>query len=411
MSASSALIFVFALFIVNGFAGTVFPYFPKSSDEVLAQLNSTVLQDKCTGNKIKLAYAINSDRYPYIGDVEPTVYALMAGHGDVSRKVLVTCGWTARAFISTDVCLEFINQLCSGNVPDYHNTVYMIIPMVNQRMLEFVRALWPEFRGETPRSWDRIVAAVPPSYQRLLGEISDPQYYPKSSSSSQSANGNRLFNCFDGSYRMTRLDQNFPAGWMQRLATDSERNPFVRWQPTAEARRLEDIISINGRIPQSDPEARIINEFLSMRGQIWRWDVVIEVAQIGGVDAVLAPFESPVSMVDQDDSDIASALKASRLRAEHLAENYCPSSRCLGGVARVARAKEMAFRSGTLADQAIYTGAAMALILQIGPQPTQAGDGSGPADCLKTYAPAYQDDASALVKKWTDLLIRATRKV
>lgn len=407
------------MFVSTAFAGSVFPYFPESNAKLEAFLNSSSLTSQCASQKISLELTQLRDNWKYFGTEEPKVDLLIAKGKNVNmdsspRVVLIVCGFRARHFIATDVCINFIKSLCAGDVSESSSTVYMIAPMVNKRMRDFVMRLWPEFRGENPRPWGEVTDAVSDRNYRVLGEVTKGGVFAAQNYNPSDANA---FKCFDGSYHLTLLDQNFPVGWMERLSTGAGGNVYTFHTDTEMEIRTYDSVSINGQIAASDPESRMFKSLLS--NQHLRISLLIEVTQ-EAMSGVLSPYESPMLANVAGASDaIKKALQQSEARAASLAAKHCPTHSCLGGVANVARMSTMNYRSGTIGDLGIKTGAVdAALIIQIGHiqmgnqiselQDYSQGHARAIRDCLGPYTPHYQSTATKMIDDWTDLLKRAT---
>jgi len=367
----------------------------------MTHLNSSSLAYDCRQNNIDIKVSALQDVFPYVGEREPVVdiATLEPSVRKPTRTVLIVCGMRARHFLSTDICVRFIEQVCAGEVSGAHTTRYIVAPMVDRRVRDLMIDLWPEMRAESPRPWQEIYLQVPDTYRRVVSEII----------SGAADRPEQPYQCFDGSYHLTLLDQNFPSGWIERLSGFEAQLNYV---PTAVEDATLDRLSGNGQLRLSDPETRILMSHIS----VLKVDTVIEVTH-GPVSAVIAPYESPILYAT---AEAAPALDRSAAHAKDLAKNHCPVERCVGGTGNVISSGVMPQRSGTIGDSAIKMGLIdEALVIQVGhismeDQVAALGAQRGAQekvmrDCMGSFVPRFSDVADDMIEKWSDLLGAATR--
>jgi hypothetical protein len=405
-------VFLVVLMVIASSTSTssLFPYFPRSSNRIIDHLNSTSLAQQCRQQKIDVSVMMFRDRFYHIGEREPLLHAVAltpTTQYKSTRTVMIVCGMRARHFMSTDVCVRFVEKLCAGEVDGVHLTNFIVVPMVNRRVRDLMIDLWPEMRGESPRPWQDIYFSVPDMYRRIVSEIISGAQYRQV---------HQHYQCFDGSYHLTLLDQNYPAGWMQRLSDFESQLAYV---PTPLEEATSERISGNGQVSLSDPETRILINHVSEL----KVDMLIELTQ-GPVAAVLAPFESPIlsSAAAANSPEINSAIQKSLSHAESLAKNNCPSKPCVSGIGNIVSAGgSLPQRSGTIGDASIKLGLVEeSLVVQIGhltleQQLELLADQRGAEqkvmnDCMSPYVPRFSDDADQLVEKWATMLGVATKK-
>lgn len=424
-----SIIAFMAIIAISAATSSSIPYFPRTSDTIFNHLSGSSLRQECEANNFKVDFRQAQDSYKTLKSIPPTLgFAVVSGPGSAEnrRSVMIICGLRGRHFISTEVCVQFVNKLCAGKIPDSSNTDYVVVPVVNAHSHDMLINLWPELRGMAARPWSEITSAVGTTNYRLIGEMAKGGIFKQRYEDSNTRAGanfdaieERVFMCYDGSFHMTLLDQNFPHGWMERYAPDSARNTYVRHESSEMERACYDSLSINGRIAASDPETRILRNILVNGNQ--SFSLVIEVVQ-ESVAGFLSPYESPVlSNIGEPDLRVQSVLDKSEARSISLASSHCPLAKCIGGVANVVRPDVMDFRSGTVCDLAIKNGAGAALVIQIGyiSLESQQAELSDPLrgnvralrDCLGPFVPHYDDSAKKMIDDWTTALSVASKKV
>jgi hypothetical protein len=375
-------------------------YRPMANTELYKYFESD-LADMCSRHSLQLDISRYVDNLPYTGiapNSVPFVSITPASGVDTARTVLITCGTGARDLFTTDVCVHYVKYVCSGKAPLASTTHYVILPYVNERGRELVFFMWPEFRGSYLRSYGQLLLDIPEYLRRTARELLDGV-----GTVTKSEDFPRV-QCFDGSVKLTRLANNWPTGWRVAGNVIDPSDPLFMRNTASLSPLSADLTSINGRMPFSDPETRIIDWIVRTMSP----ETVIEVTM--GVPAVLAPVEAPdISMeLNRADPNVQQNVLASAQRAVQVAKSACPFDTCLGGsAADVRHANGIPHRTGTLPDYAIYYGVPRAYAVQVLALNTTINADTLP-DCLFPFMPASQEQAETLADKWAVLIDKLT---
>lgn len=395
------VIVFFAAFLVLS-ASAITSYSPPTKQELWEELSNT-LPDQCAQHGNTFVAERVADVYPYIGPEPVTlpVVHLFREEALVNRApsvVMILCGFDARAFATTDVCMTLLRRLCSKKLSSADNIEYVVFPYVNERGRELVMHLWPEMTGQYSRTYFDMLAQVPLQFHRVSRFLF--------SGLGKEFNLERLLptvQCFDGSERMTLLSNNWDAGWQPRdEAVQMNSYDFM----TSADLAVVDRISTHGRIAYSDPETRIIKSVIQKHLP----DILIEVAL--GKPAVLAAFDSPQLTMMQANAltnTIRSHYDSSISQANSFARDSCPETSCAGGSAAHSRQNSEMPRTGTVVDYAMTLGISRAFVVQVlatrEPESVLNRDrSSNIADCISPKTLANSEESIAHAARWCDLL-------
>lgn len=395
-----ALVVVFFFFFLIGLVTLVVaaaaadapPYVPRSNEKLIADLNAL-----CAGATAPVVCVLHPvwDTSPYLSElpVLTTVAAIQKGGDSAAhqneasmRTVMVVCGMTARGFVSSEVCAQFIRELCADRVPDMEHTRYVIVPFANERGRDFVQRLWTTYRhtesggggggGQPAKSL--LQQQLPASHSLTLEAVY----------SERLPTAPTYLACLDGTIRLALMQNNFPQGWAQRsqfVMFEQHRN-----EPEDE-RFTHDTISSNGKLPLSEPETRIVRDLLTR--------VAPETLIVVGVGHPLlaVPFDDPVLAATSllDNAQVSHLNKALN-RAKHTADGKLPA----GYGAEVRRELELEQR-GTLSDYAMTAGVSYVYNAQVYRTAAGAAATSAPTgDCLYYWVPSTQHEVDTLAAEW-----------
>lgn len=389
------------------------PYSPPTNQELWNELTST-LPALCAAHGNTLLADRVTDVYPYVGPEPislPVVHVFRTPpppRDDVSNAgaasvVMILCGFEARGFVTTDICMLLLRRLCSRQLLSAaasENREFVVFPYVNERGRELIMELWPEMTGQYSRSYSELLAQVPSQYHRVTRLL-----FTGLGKEQHDLNGILpTVQCFDGSVRMTLLNNNFATGWLPREAmVQTESFDYLTDSEVV----TMDRVSTNGRLAFSDPETRIIQAVLQKHLP----NILIQVTL--GKPAVLAPYDAASLALTQ----VANLPKAQRAnfdasiaQASLFARQHCPASTtCATGMAAQVRTNSEPARAGTVGDYASTLGVSRIYVLQVlaNREPAKllnTARSSNVADCIAPKTFATSDEAVLHAARWCELV-------